>query len=461
MAGKVLIVDDLKPNLKLLEAKLKSEYYTVYSANNGFEAIELAAEHSPDIILLDVMMPGMDGFETCKRLKQGDDTASIPVIMVTALTEQEDKVKGLESGADDFITKPIDEFHLFARLRSLIRIKELTDELMLRGNTVKKLNTNKINLENIKNKNCRIVLIDDDMIEVKKIREKLESLGHQVVHFHPDRKLQELNDIEFDLVIVSTVLEEKNGLRISVEIKSMELKKKIPVIILVDENNKELMLKGLQVGIDDYLLEPLDLNELVARTSTLLKRKLIQDALRSGIENSISASVIDPLTKLYNRRYLESHLEEIFFQAKEDNQQIVIMTVDIDNFKLVNDKPGWGHDIGDEVLKEVASRTKNCVRDSDLAVRLGGEEFVVVLTKTNLDNALIVAERIRSSVADNPIFISAEPGYLNTSISIGISIMREDDKSPHDLMKRSDKYLYEAKKTGKNKVVSDRDAVYV
>ena len=456
MTGKVLVVDDLEPNLRLLEAKLKSEYYTVYTAKNGFEAIEVAQEVLPDLILLDVMMPQMDGFETCERLKNDPKTSAIPVVMVTALTEQEDRVKGLDAGADDFITKPIDEFHLFARVRSLIRIKELFDELILRDKTMDGFGGGKeLSLNDIDSFKAKIVIIDDDVFEVKRIKEKLESQGHEIIIFDPDEPVDKLLDVEFDLVIVSTMLDEKNGLRISVEIKGMQNKKRVPVIILVDEDNKEIMLKGLQVGIDDYILEPLDVNELVARTKTLLRRKKIQDSLRHGIEDSISASVLDQLTNLHNRRYLEKHLGTIFEESIAKKDSLVLLTIDIDNFKQINDKPGWGHAIGDEVLKEIAERIKICVRDTDLAVRHGGEEFIVVLTNTNVETGKIVAERIRKSIADNPISISAEPGYLYCTVSIGDAVMRQEGDTPEDLISRSDEMLYKAKTTGKNKVVSE------
>ncbi len=453
MAGKVLVVDDLEQNLRLLEAKLKMEYYTVYTATNGFDCIKLAKEKLPDIILLDVMMPEIDGFQTCRKLKDDPVTASIPVVMVTALTEQEDKIRGLESGADDFITKPIDEFHLFVRVRSLIRIKELFDELKLRDKTNNSLGTAAKLFSSVDIRST-IVIINDDVFQVRKMKERFDKDGHRVIIHNPAEPIEKLQNIDFDMAVVSTMMEDSNGLRLAVEIKGMENKKKVPVLIMVDESNKEVMLKGLQVGIDDYIIEPLDINELMARTRTLLRRKKIQDVLRVGIEDSINASVIDSLTRLYNRRYLEQHLGTIFRESLQRKDSLVLLTIDIDNFKQVNDKPGWGHHIGDEVLKEVAVRIKECIRDNDLAVRHGGEEFIAVLTNTNFEAGTIVAERIRRSIAEKPIAISAEPGFVNCTVSIGDAAMHQDGDSPEDLINRSDEMLYKAKTTGKNKVVT-------
>ena len=133
MTARVLVVDDIVPNLKLLEARLTADYFVVITATSGFEALEICKRGECDIVLLDVMMPGMDGFEVCRQLKKDPDTLHLPVIMVTALDQTADRVRGLEAGADDFLTKPIDEIALLARVRSLSRLKLVVDELRARA----------------------------------------------------------------------------------------------------------------------------------------------------------------------------------------------------------------------------------------------------------------------------------------------------------------------------------------
>ena len=139
MSARILVVDDIAPNVKLLEAKLTSEYYDVVTAMNGEEALKKVDETKPDIVLLDVMMPGMDGFEVCRRMKENPEHAHIPVVMVTALTDTEDRVKGLQSGADDFLSKPVNDTALMARVRSLVRLKMAVDEWKTRENTATQL----------------------------------------------------------------------------------------------------------------------------------------------------------------------------------------------------------------------------------------------------------------------------------------------------------------------------------
>src|SRR5690349_12544027 len=135
MTARVLVVDDILSNVKLLEAKLTAEYFEVVTAFNGMECLARMEHGIPDIVLLDVMMPGMDGFEVCRRIKSNPRTAHVPVVMVTALDQPSDRVAGLEAGADDFLTKPVDDAALFARVRSLVRLKMMTDELRMREQT--------------------------------------------------------------------------------------------------------------------------------------------------------------------------------------------------------------------------------------------------------------------------------------------------------------------------------------
>src|SRR5579864_7553641 len=141
MTARILVVDDVELNVKLLEAKLANEYFEVISAYDGPTALTLADAELPDIILLDVMMPRMDGFEVCRRLKADPRTADIPVVMVTALSDVADRLRGLEVGADDFLTKPVSDIALFARVRSLVRLKRMMDELRLREDVCRQLGT--------------------------------------------------------------------------------------------------------------------------------------------------------------------------------------------------------------------------------------------------------------------------------------------------------------------------------
>lgn len=452
MTGKVLVIDDLLPNVKLLEAKLSNEYYDVTSAMSGAEGIEKAKAILPDIILLDVMMPEMDGFETCRRLKGDVNFAHIPVVMVTALSDIQDRVKGLEAGADDFITKPINDIHLLARTRSLVRIKLMLDELRMRDKTSLEFGISASpQTENIVG---NILLIDDDVVQSKVMEKHLTAKGHTVKMAQPNVALEDIAANDFDLIVVSTLLADADGLRLCSQIRSQEKSRQIPLLILVEEEERHMLIKGLEMGINDYLICPVDANELVARAKTQIRRKNYQDALRGSVEKTLNMAVVDSLTKLFNRRYLDVHLKNMVEQSVANKSDLSVLAIDIDHFKKVNDGEGLGHHIGDEVLRQVAERIQNAIRNTDLATRPGGEEFVVLMPNTPLKQAEEVAERIRNTIAATPFTISARDGKLNCTISIGVAEVNKAGDNQIELLKRADTALYRAKHEGRNRVIA-------
>ena len=163
MSARVLVVDDVAANVKLLEARLSAEYFDVTTAMNGVEALAICERGECDIVLLDIMMPDMDGFEVCRRLKTSPATHHIPVVMVTALDQPSDRVRGLESGADDFLTKPVSDVALVARVRSLTRLKMITDELRMRALTSKEIGIQNPEREAVADagRDGRILVVDD------------------------------------------------------------------------------------------------------------------------------------------------------------------------------------------------------------------------------------------------------------------------------------------------------------
>jgi two-component system cell cycle response regulator len=178
MSARVLVVDDVEVNVRLLEAKLSSEYFTVLTASSGSEALALAQSERPDIILLDVMMPEMDGFEACRRLKADPQTAEIPVVMVTALSETADRVRGLQSGADDFLTKPVNDVALFARVRSLVRLKRMMEEWRLREEVYGRFDT--VIAETRRREDlspARIVLWEESDFAAERVTEMLQGIA--------------------------------------------------------------------------------------------------------------------------------------------------------------------------------------------------------------------------------------------------------------------------------------------
>lgn len=459
MTGVILVVDDVPANVKLLEAKLKNEYFDVITAKDGYECLQQATARKPDLILLDVMMPGMDGFECCRRLKQDPEVSHIPVVMVTALSEPSDRVHGLEAGADDFVTKPINDTALFARVRSLVRIKVLIDELRLRDKSGSQMGmmNGQFGL-NMDVSGARIMLVDDDMVQSRRIIDKLAAT-YRVDHFadHVQALEKSKTETDFDLLIISQSLSDIDGLRLATQFKAIEAIRHVPIIMLVEEEQQHLMLKGLELGVNDYISMPVDFNELTARVKTQIRRKKYQEALKSNYQESVSMAVTDGLTKLYNRHYLDTHLKNLIKQAMESHRPLSLLIMDMDHFKAVNDT--YGHDVGDEVLRQFADIIVQTIRSADLAARYGGEEFVVLMPETNAARAYEGAERIRKLVESTPFKINHAVGAINKTISIGLAWLQAGD-TPESLLKRADNALYQAKHEGRNRALPVPDTAY-
>lgn len=446
MTANILVVDDLEPNVKLLEAKLLGEYYNVLTANSGAKAIELLKDHKVDVILLDVMMPEMDGFETCRKIKANPETNHIPIVMVTALSDVEDRIKGLEAGADEFLTKPINDTPLFARVKSLSRMKTIIDELKLRNKTNAQLGASVIDF-NDNFIDSKILLINDDVVQAKNLTKMMTKLSPSVEIIHDVAKLENLDYVP-DLVVISCQLEHEDPLRISVMLKTKDGWGNTVLMLLAEEENIPMVIKGMDIGINDYFLYPVEENEILARLRTQLRRKKYQDNLRSELEQSVNLSTKDGLTNLFNRRYFDTHIQQMVKKTNESKGLLCLLMLDIDDFKKVNDN--YGHQVGDEILKIVASNLKTSFRVTDLIARYGGEEFCVLLGDTRLDDAVLVADRFRERLEAIDVKIRDDL-IIHKTASIGVT-QYQYSESIDNFISRADKALYEAKTTGKNKV---------
>jgi two-component system cell cycle response regulator len=455
MTARVLVVDDILANVKLLEARLTAEYFEVLSAMTGMEALSLCERSMPDMVLLDVMMPGMDGFEVCRRIKSNARTAHIPVVMVTALDQTSDRVRGLEAGADDFLTKPVSDIALITRVKSLTRLKMLTDELRLRaGIGVEGGHDEGLDIDRLVGVGRgNILIVDDRRWTVEKLQAALAPYHDVTVETDPQDALIKAAENAYELVIVSLGLANHDPLRLCSQIRSLDRTRLLPILLVTDPDDNQRLMRALDIGVNDYIVRPVDRQELLARVRTQVRRKRFTDHLRENVQQSIEHAVTDALTGLHNRRYMTTHLAAMVDQAGERNRPLSVLILDIDYFKSINDT--HGHDAGDMVLKEFADRIRSNVRGIDLCCRFGGEEFVVVMPDTDLDLASVVAERLRSRVASEAFTISPARQRIDVTISIGIATMLQGRDTSESLLKRADVALYEAKRSGRNRVVAD------
>jgi len=450
MSARILVVDDIEANVRLLEAKLTAEYYEVSSAMDGPTALAMASRDLPDIILLDVMMPGMDGFTVCRKLKEDPTTRHIPVVLITALDGRVDRIQGLESGASDFLTKPIDDVMLFARVRSLTRFKLVIDELRQREASGRRMGVIAGAAARLDGLGGRVLIVDDNERQAQRIAAELGVEHRPVIESDPEKaKISAGGPV--DLVIVNAAAKSFDGLRFTAALRSEERSRQLPVLAMVDPDDRGRMVKALEIGVNDILPRPVDPQELSARVKTQIQRKRYTDYLRNNLDHSLELAVTDQLTGLHNRRYMTGQLDSLVKRAVMGGEPVSALLIDIDFFKKINDT--FGHDIGDEVLREFALRLASNVRAIDLPCRFGGEEFVVVMPDTALADALRIAERIRNHVAGSPFKVGPTKEELTVTISIGVSATSGEGDTPEALLKRADQGVYQAKASGRNAVV--------
>lgn len=455
MTARILVVDDVPANVKLLEARLTAEYFDVVTAYSGAEALKICERAQCDIVLLDVMMPGMDGFEVCRRLKANPATHHIPVVMVTALDQPSDRVKGLEAGADDFLTKPVSDMALIARVRSLTRLKMVTDELRMRAVTSLEIGIQDPIREALADtgRDGRVLLVDDRASSYERLAKILTSEHALDVESKPHEALFHAAEGDYDLLLVSLGLANFDALRLCSQVRSLDRTRNLPILLIAEPEDNARLFRALEIGINDYLVRPVDGNELLARVRTQIRRKRYTERLRDNMQLSIEMAITDSLTGLYNRRYMESHLATLVEQATGRGKPLSAMVLDIDYFKSVNDT--YGHDAGDDVLREFATRVRKSIRGIDLACRLGGEEFVVIMPETDMAVAATVAERIRRRIAGDPFPIDQGARAIDVTLSIGLAGLNGAEDTAAHILKRADQALYRAKRDGRNRVVAD------
>jgi two-component system cell cycle response regulator len=453
MTARILVVDDVVANVRLLEARLTSEYYDVAVAYSGADALALVAATPFDLVLLDVMMPGLDGLEVCRRIKADPRTALVPVVMVTALDQVADRVRGLEAGADDFLTKPVGDVALLTRVRSLVRLKQLTDALHAQAAASRIGGEEPPRLEDMLGcRPGRVLLVDDRPGSSSRIVEGLEP--DHLVDLVPDpaAALFDAAEGNHDLVMVDLQMTGSDPLRLCSQLRSLERTRLLPILVIASPEDGDRLMRGLDLGVNDYLLRPIDREELLARVRTQVRRKRYNDQLRDSVFATMELAVVDPLTSLHNRRYLDAQVPVLISEAVGRQRPLSVLMLDIDHFKHVNDR--HGHAVGDEVLRSVARVLRANVRGIDIACRQGGEEFAIVMPDTEIAAAGIVAERIRQKVAAERFTVPG-CGDLAVTVSVGIACLISSDDSPRTLLDRADQALYRAKHDGRNRVAAD------
>lgn len=452
MSARILVVDDIEANRRLLQAKLEAQYHQVLLAASGREAMELARREQPDIILLDIMMPGLDGYDTCRGLKANPRTSHIPVVMVTALSDVEDRIRGLEAGAEDFITKPVKDFALFSRIEALSRYNTVANELRQRqARGVASGAFDETESQHL-SRPIRVLVMDENASSAGRVAGILRQAGHQAVTLLEADGMPELGTTGVDLMVLNLAAESYDALRVCAAFRAASRTRAVAIIAASDAHDEARAGQALQLGASDVITMPIIPQELIARVRTQVRRTRYLDIMRRRVDRGLELSVIDQLTGLHNRRYMMHHLRKWMKRAVTGGRPVSVVALDIDHFKKVNDN--WGHAAGDAVLQEVAHRLRANVRPLDIVCRPGGEEFVLIMPETDGVLACTVAERVRDAVASEPFIIPDLPVALDITLSAGVATINGSQDTASDILGRADAALYEAKSSGRNQVRS-------
>lgn len=454
----ILIVDDELRNIKLMTAILSTEPYDILQAENGDQALEIINANKIDLILLDVMMPGINGFEVTQLLKSNPATKHIPIILVTALDGRENKQKAMNVGADEFLTKPVNKLEVITRTKSILQLKQCQEQLNARINISDKLvipqkvisfeaqeeNKNKTNYQTV-------LLIEDDNQQAKLIKSLVATEPYNfIVTSSGEEAIKLGQQIKIDLILLDLMLPGMSGYDVCEYYKNKEVARNIQIVALTSLSDLESKIKCIDKGVDDYLVKPVNSKEIKSRINVLLKKKLYLDQLQEHHKEVLNLAIIDGLTGLYNQTYLKNYLQLEIERSQDRGYLVALMLFDLDDFKKYNDI--LGHPAGDIILKKFSGLIKTNIREIDLPARYGGEEFAVVMPYSSQRNAIIAAEKIRTALQSSSIVEDEKNRVNKITTSIGIALCPKQAVTVDGLIEKADYMLYQAKKTGKNKV---------
>lgn len=417
----ILIVDDISANVALLEAVLSSEY-AIRSATRGSDALTSAQEMPPDLILLDIMMPGMSGYEVCERLKQNPDLRDIPVIFLSILESTDIKVKAFRSGGVDYITKPLHMEEVRARVRTHLGLRKLQLRLEAQNEILKQIDAERTRLAMIvESSNDAIFTVSADSIitswnggaEDIFGYSAREIIGKPVFTIMPAKHLHEQSHLwqtilsDDRLQYFETPRTRNGSSQVYVSMTTSPL----------------LNTEGEIIG-----------NSVFSRDVT--ERRRMEELIRHQAH-------YDALTNVPNRQFFMELLTKSLAQSRRNEKKLALLFLDINGFKQVNDT--LGHSCGDKLLQEVARRLTSSIRGSDTVARLGGDEFIIVMPDlARTDDVDIVLEKILG-LFDAPFLL--DDMVVESSVSIGISLFPDDGMSGDELMKNADTAMYGAKES--------------
>mgnify|MGYP000944815420 CR=1 FL=1 len=462
---KILIADDELFFRNVLKEAFQ-ERYEIIEAGNGEEAVSLALEQKPDLIILDIEMPVINGLEACEALKDRSETRRIPIVMFTSFAKKEDIVRGLDAGADDYITKPICLSEIIARVDAHLRTKDYYFDLEHKDLLF--LLELSENISAIRNPRTILRLIVEKMADLVGVSrcsiDSINDAGELVVKASSDHAGKE--DILLDIrkyPEINKTLETKQPTVVN-DIKNDPIMNHVReyvtgldynAIVVVPIIKKErvigtFVLRTTAQNKDGITPRVYKLCQLVANiSSSALENAILFESLRTAQEYFEEMSIRDGLTKLYNYRHFYSRLEEEFSRAARYNTPLSLVFFDIDDFKRVNDI--YGHTQGDKVLRKIGEIMRTIARESDIPARYGGEEFAILLPNTAAEGAYGVASRLCSVIREH-VFEGLAEEQITISTGVATRVDRNIE-SFERFLQLADQAMYKAKFQGKDSII--------
>lgn len=463
MSGRILIVDDLSINRTILRAKLQAACYDCLMASCGEQAISMAKDELPDLILLDCRLPDIDGVEVCRTLRANPATRHIPILLFSATADRQQRLRALKMGADDFLSKPLDESYLMGRIRSLLRARDRRAQGSL-PTALPPAPTMAEAATCFVPQSRMIIICDcgathDGMCA--DLRAVMPDMSCTCLSMQQALRL-DADAASPDLFLVTPEVITQRGLQIIPDLLSRNQTRQAELCIMLPQKQELLGAMALDLGAREVLYLPLDVEEAQLRLAKILHQKLQRDARQREFETQLDQAVRDPLTGLFNRRYLGVQMANIATNLQSgDLSNCAVLVIDLDHFKAVNDR--FGHNAGDDVLTEVARRMRAVLRSTDILARYGGEEFVVVMPGADINAARRVALRICNTVHERPFAVVGSDVALQLSVSIGVAVQHAAFQGgmsdfAKTIVGKADDALRAAKAGGRNRVVTGQIA---
>jgi two-component system cell cycle response regulator len=388
MSGRILIIDAVATNRIVMKVKLLSAQYDVVACATQADGLLTFSDHRPDLILINLSDQVEDHHAFCRALKDDHLTSDIAIVGTGISDTSRARFAALDAGADDILTRPINDTFLLARIRSLLRKRHTPAELWLREGAQRALGFEET--ATLFEAPPRVTLLTANSTMSTGLIARLNRINPLGVVPHAfDEALKDISNTDApDLFVIdSTTMQNprEDLFRMVAELRSRVKTKNTSQLVILPADAVETAAMALDLGADDVVTTQISSGEMKMRCDALARQKRQQDRLRTTVRDGLQAAVTDPLTGLYNRRYATPYLLEISKQSRRTGQKFAVMMIDIDHFKVINDK--YGHAAGDAVLVELASRLRKNLRVIDLIARVGGEEFLVALPHSTAEQA--------------------------------------------------------------------------